>query len=106
MARLGPSVFIRKNAWGKTIAKTNQSSTGPLLWEGARGKGITIPRLHCGQQKKAKAFRVLPFGKTSMGWFYYSPRQNLYRLVLPHLASGGKFRLARPLGLRSISLNL
>ena len=72
MAWLGPSVFIRKNAWEKTITKINQDSTRPLLREGARGKGITAPRTRCGQQKKAEAFKFLPFGKASEGVFYSS----------------------------------
>jgi len=40
--------------------------------EGARGKGITVPMSCYGQQKKAKAFRVLPFEKASKGVFYSS----------------------------------
>ena len=72
MAWLGPSVFIRKNAWEKTITKINQDSTRPLLREGPRGKEITTSRSRCGQQKKVEAFRVLPFGKAFEGVFYSS----------------------------------
>ena len=55
-----------------TIAKMNRPLTGPLLQEGARGKGITAPRSRCGQQKKTEACRVLPFRKASEGVFYSS----------------------------------
>ena len=70
MARLSPSVFI-----GKKRLREDNHKDKPILdraptMEGARGKGITAPRSRCGQQKKAKAFRVLPFGKASEGVFY------------------------------------
>ena len=60
----------------KRLREDNHEDEPILDWaptmEGARGKGITAPRSRCGQQKKAKAFRVLPFRKASEAIFYSS----------------------------------
>ena len=80
-----PCFILRRNLWHgsappflskKCLSEDNRKDElildRPPAMEGARGKGITAPRSRCGQQKKAKAFRVLPFRKASEAIFYSS----------------------------------